>query len=472
MLPHQAPLIGSLAPFFDLECAEAMPGGLPPRLGRVTVSDFRGRWLVLVFYPHDFSMVCPTELVGLSRRVDDFRRQGCALLGVSVDPVASHLSWLQTPLELGGVAGLSFPLASDPEGHTAGAYGVYLELQRVALRGLFVIDPNGVLQYQTIHNLSVGRRTDDILRIVGAIQSGGLCGEKWQTPTDTIEPARLLVAGYRLGQFEIERPLGTGSSATVFLAHDRSLVRDVALKVFRPGSNRSHSGALAEARSVAALNHPNVCTVFGVDESLGYPIIAMEFAPGSPLDVLQDGKPLPPQRAAAIGRQVANGMAAAHARGVVHGDLKPGNVMVGEGDSVKILDFGLARRRAATAANSDDTLTLGPADTADTGGLFGTPSYFAPEQAWGKPATEASDVFALGLLLHEMLTGRRAYAGADLLTTLSRLRSTDPRCLADDVPPPFDDLLRRALAPEPEDRSVTMQEFARCLSALAPAGQG
>src|SRR5262249_23958523 len=159
---------------------------------------------IVVFYPHDFSMVCPTELLALSQKADEFRSQGCELLGVSCDPIESHIQWLATPQDRGGVNSLTFPLASDEDGTTARDYGVYLEFQRVALRGLFMIDPNGVLQYQAVHNLSVGRRTDDILRIFRALHSGGLCGENWTTPVHSIDPSLLLVPGYRFGPFVIE----------------------------------------------------------------------------------------------------------------------------------------------------------------------------------------------------------------------------------------------------------------------------
>ena len=163
---------------------------------------------------------------------------------MSCDPLDSHVAWLQTPQELGGVAGLAFPLASDPDGEVARAYRVYLELQQVALRGLFIVDPNGVLQFHAVHNLSVGRRTDDIFRILGAVQTGGVCGERWESAPDTIEPTRLLVPGYRLGQFEIIGVVGSGTFASVFQAHDRVLDRPVALKVFRPGSGQTTAGAV------------------------------------------------------------------------------------------------------------------------------------------------------------------------------------------------------------------------------------
>src|SRR5262249_19548376 len=147
----------------------------------------------------------------------------------------------------------------------------------------------------------------------------------WAGPADTIDPARLLSPGFQIGHYLVERAVGSGRFATVFRARDLTLDRVVALKVFRPGRGAPGGGALAEARSAAALSHPNVCTVFAVEETLGYPVIAMEFVSGRPLSEVLTRSRLEPARVAAIGRQAAAGMAAAHRRGVVHGDLKPEN---------------------------------------------------------------------------------------------------------------------------------------------------
>src|SRR5262249_45959034 len=146
---------------------------------RVTLAEFRDRWLILVFYPRDFSLVCPTELTALNSRMEEFRSRGCNLLGISTDSIESHERWIARPRAVGGLGGIDFPLGSDTDGVVSRAYGVYLEQQRVALRGLFIVDPNGVLQYQAIHNLSVGRRTDEVLRILSALESGGMCPEDW-----------------------------------------------------------------------------------------------------------------------------------------------------------------------------------------------------------------------------------------------------------------------------------------------------
>src|SRR5262249_36155394 len=145
-----------------------------PGRDRANLEDYKGRWLILMFYPHDFSLVCPTELVGLSQRFEEFGDHGCALLGISGDSVESHERWIATPRVQGGLGGLNFPLASDSDGAVARNYGVYHEGLDVAMRGLFIVDPAGVVQYQVVHNLSVGRRSQEVLRVLQAIQSGGL----------------------------------------------------------------------------------------------------------------------------------------------------------------------------------------------------------------------------------------------------------------------------------------------------------
>src|SRR5262249_25150757 len=145
--------VGKRAPDFDMPSTQ----GLAPTRRRLSLADYRDRWLIVVFYPRDFSLVCPTELTALSARIEEFRKRGCDLLGVSTDSIESHERWINTPRAQGGLGEIRFPLASDEEGTVSRHYGVYLEHQRIALRGLFIIDPNGVLQYQGVHNLSVGR---------------------------------------------------------------------------------------------------------------------------------------------------------------------------------------------------------------------------------------------------------------------------------------------------------------------------
>lgn len=450
-------MLGSLAPSFEMEATDGLGSGRR----RVALVDYRGRWLMLVFYPRDFSLVCPTELTGLSRNLAHFQEQGCEILGVSCDSIESHEKWLTTPRDQGGIPGLRFPLASDPGGEVSKAYGVYLEYQKVPLRAVFILDPNGVIQYQVVHNLSVGRKAEELIRVIAALQTGGLCSEDWTRESETIDPTKVLVAGSVASHYRIEEMIGSGSFSHVYRARDLLLDRQVALKVFKPKAASNVSTVLAEARTVAALNHPNICTVFAVDDSLGVPAIAMEYVPGRSLSRTLSGEALDHSRVASIGRQIAEGMAVAHAQGVIHGDLKPENVMVSEGDSVKILDFGLSRRNE-TAKDPDATWTLG----SDLAGLSGTPCYLAPERTWGEPATIESDIFALGLILYEMLNGRKAFEGRDVLDVLGRIRRIDADALAGQTPEPFTSLIRQCLLPDPHERLSEMKSIATHLGAF------
>jgi len=458
MTSSTATLIGNPAPAFDLPCTR-FPD---PARNRVRLADYRGRWLMLVFYPRDFSLVCPTELIGLSQRFDDFAAQNCELLGVSCDSVESHERWIATPMSKGGLGGLSFPLASDADGTAARAYGVYQEQQHLAVRGLFIIDPGGLVQYQVVHSLSVGRRSQEVLRVLAALQSGGLCREDWMAEGQTIDPFQAIRPGSYFSHYLIEAEAGAGTFARVYRARDLQLDRSVALKVFRPDCPVTPGAALAEARAAAALNHPNLCTIYAVDDSAGVPIISMEYIPGESLARAAGPGRLPSDSLFSIARQIASGMAAAHAEGIVHGDLKPENVMVtGEG-TVKVLDFGLARRlRRGPPVRTDETSELGLSEAAE--GFFGTPRYVSPEQVRGEPATQASDVFSLGVLFYELATGKVAFSGDNLLQVFEQIRSVDPESMAGDAPEPFDALLRRMLAGDPVRRSITMKEVAETL---------
>ena len=153
----------------------------------VELNDYKGRWVVLLFYPLDFTFVCPTELTSFSDRYDDFEGIGAAVIGVSTDSVHSHRAWLKTPRDKGGVEGLRYPLASDITKSVARDYGVLIEDKGVALRGLFVIDPEGTLRYAVVHDLNVGRSADETLRVIQALQTGGLCQADWRPGQETLK---------------------------------------------------------------------------------------------------------------------------------------------------------------------------------------------------------------------------------------------------------------------------------------------
>jgi eukaryotic-like serine/threonine-protein kinase len=460
-MAHVAPasmvLVGRPAPDFTLACT----GGTRHSRRVLHLEDYRGRWLILFFYPRDFSLICPTELLAISMRHGELAGLGADVLAVSTDSLGSHERWIATPRAEGGLGAVSFPLASDPQGGVARTYGACLESPRIALRGLFIIDPNAIVQYQVVHGLNVGRRTDEILRVVAALQGGGLCAENWLPGLDTIETAQLL-AGTMVSHYRIERKLGDGGFATVYLAHDTVLDRKVALKILKRREGWT-SRVLGEARAAAALSHPNVCTVFGVDDSEGIVAIVMEYLVGQPLSLLIAEAPA--LASPALARQIAAGLCAAHAAGVVHGDLKPGNIFVTDDGVAKILDFGVARR-LRVPSSKDGTVSL-DCDACAT--VVGTPAYMSPEQVEGAAASTAGDIFALGLTLYELLTGRQAFEGTNVLQVLAQVRAADAELLARAVPERFAFLLRSTLCRDPNKRP-TASEVLEQLESLEGVG--
>jgi len=174
--------VGQPAPDFDM----ASTKDLTTLKERVKLEDYRGKWLVLLFYPLDFTFVCPTEVTGFSDRLEEFQALNAEVLAVSTDSVYSHKAWLETPREKNGVAGTKYPLASDITKEVSRNYGVLLENDGIALRGLFIIDPEGVLQYQVVHSLNIGRSVDEALRVLQALQSGGRCPANWKPGQETI----------------------------------------------------------------------------------------------------------------------------------------------------------------------------------------------------------------------------------------------------------------------------------------------
>lgn len=151
-----------------------------------SLADYRGKWLVLFFYPLDFTFVCPTEIRGFNSRLKEFKEAGAEVLGVSVDSVYSHRAWIKTPQAEGGLGSLDYPLASDITKEVAKEYGVLVEEQGIALRGLFIIDPDGVLRYSVVSDLNVGRSVDETLRVLQALETGGLCPIDWHPGERTL----------------------------------------------------------------------------------------------------------------------------------------------------------------------------------------------------------------------------------------------------------------------------------------------
>jgi peroxiredoxin (alkyl hydroperoxide reductase subunit C) len=167
--------VGQPAPDFDMPSTKNIE-----TLGEnVKLSDYKGKWLIQLFYPLDFTFVCPTELIHFSDRLDEINGVGAEVLGISTDSVHSHRAWLRTPKDQNGIEGVKYPIASDVGGKLARKYNILVEDANIALRGLFIIDPEGVLQYSVVHSLNIGRSVDETLRVLQGLQTGGLCAADW-----------------------------------------------------------------------------------------------------------------------------------------------------------------------------------------------------------------------------------------------------------------------------------------------------
>lgn len=520
-----------------------------PESFEVRLDDYRGKWLILFFYPRDFSFVCPTELTRFSARKEDFSLLNASILAVSIDNIETHQRFLETDSSSGGVGRLRFPLASDPDGLVAERYGVWDSESGLPFRGLFVIDPDSVVQYFVVHNMNVGRSVDETLRILRAIQSGGLCPVDWTDAQGNIDLSVALKEGRVLGHYRIESELGGGSFGTVLSAWDMRLHRPVALKVLRHNVKKSRDNSLAEARSVATLNHPNICTIYSVDVDDGLPMIVMPQIDGNPLSNVLAMNPLAgsPKRILKVFGGIASGLAAAHKQHIVHGDLKPANFMIEADDHVTILDFGLSKyvddidptvlqeqyfhkkfadlhpddsyisstgswsASIPTEGNESKNRTVlkpnlhsqssksfnntvdctadgmvfvpGQGSEEDSFSVFqtepsgsssasqvnensnspkphlsGTPAYMAPEQLKGVPANKQTDVFSLGLILFELVTGHRALNAKRLSEVFHQLSDNKfLESLSEKADPAYRPLLKRMLSPSPENRPTATE---------------
>jgi serine/threonine-protein kinase len=222
-----------------------------------------------------------------------------------------------------------------------------------------------------------------------------------------------LVAGSKLGPYEILAAIGAGGMGEVYKARDSRLGRHVAIKTALGGFGERFD---QEARTIAALNHPSICTIHDVGEQDGVRYIAMELLEGATLQERIGGHPMAPADAVEIALLAAAGLETAHAKGIVHRDIKPANIFLTSDGQVKIMDFGLAKftARSAAANSHDETVTLGEAALTTPGTAVGTAAYMSPEQARGEPLDARSDIFSFGAVLFEMLTGVRAFRGKTL----------------------------------------------------------
>ncbi len=286
-----------------------------------------------------------------------------------------------------------------------------------------------------------------------------------------VEPRAALTAGQRLGPYQITAPIGAGGMGEVWRARDTRLERDVALKVLPAealADETARARLVREARLASKLNHPHICTIHEVGDADGQTYIAMELVEGQPLNARVAAGPLPVDEVLRYGQQMADALAHAHARGVVHRDLKSANVVVTPEGQVKVLDFGLAKR--LTGDDPTEVSSVLEKTLTAPGVVVGTLAYMAPEQLRGQPADARSDIWALGVVLYEIAVGKRPFEGPTGLEVTAAILSQPVPAVPASVPAPLAGVIDRCLAKEPGARYQRGDEVREALEAVA-AGQ-
>src|SRR5580704_6261862 len=280
-----------------------------------------------------------------------------------------------------------------------------------------------------------------------------------------------LASGTKLGPYQIQSLIGAGGMGEVYRAHDSRLERTVAIKVL-PASFSADRERLQrfsqEARAAAALNHPNILSIFDIGEAQGAPYVVSELLEGETLRERLGTGVLPTRRVIDYAVQVAKGLAAAHEKGIVHRDLKPENLFLTNDGRVKILDFGLAKlTQPQSSSSSGDAPTVQVAT--ETGLVMGTAGYMSPEQVRGKPADHRSDIFSFGAILYEMISGKRAFHGESAADTMSAILKEETPELSEtarNVPPGMERIVRHCLEKHPAQRFQSAGDLAFDLEAL------
>jgi TolB-like protein/Flp pilus assembly protein TadD/predicted Ser/Thr protein kinase len=276
----------------------------------------------------------------------------------------------------------------------------------------------------------------------------------------------------RIGNYEVRRELGRGGMGVVYLAHDDRLGRDVAIKML-PDDLAGDPDRLArferEARTLASLNHPGICTIHDIGEHEGSRFIAMERLEGRTLGEMLSAGPLPLDRMLDVAVQFADALDAAHARGVIHRDLKPANLFITTRGHAKILDFGLAKVELEQQEVAHDDPTVDRQHLTRSGTMLGTVAYMSPEQARGEPIDQRSDIFSFGAVLYEAATGREAFAGSSAAVTFDNILNRAPASVTridPDLPDELDRLIGRCLEKDPELRYQSASDLQAALKRL------
>ncbi len=280
------------------------------------------------------------------------------------------------------------------------------------------------------------------------------------------------MTGGTIGHYEIVEKLGEGGMGVVYKVRDTHLDRFAAIKVLPPekvADPERKRRFVQEAKAASALNHPNIVTIYDIDQQDGVDYIAMEHIQGRTLEQLIGRKGMKLGEALKCAVQIADALSRAHAAGIIHRDLKPGNIMVngpasGQPGLVKVLDFGLAKLTEPAPGEEASTRTLKP--TTEEGAIVGTVAYMSPEQAEGKPLDARSDIFSFGALLYEMITGRRAFQKESNISTLAAILNQEPAALSAEIPHDLEKIVKRCLRKDPTQRFQTMADLKVALEEL------
>ena len=277
--------------------------------------------------------------------------------------------------------------------------------------------------------------------------------------------------------YEVIEQLGSGGMGVVYRAKDLKLGRPVALKFLSPEWTRDSEAEARferEARTASALNHPNICTIYAIDEVEGQRFIAMELLEGRSLHEVIGGRPMPIDRVLSYGVQIADALDAAHSEGILHRDIKPANIFITKRGQAKVLDFGLAKLSAVAAGNEtgDTNPTMPRLMLSVRGEALGTIGYMSPEQARAEPLDARSDLFSFGVVLYEMLTGRQAFSGPSTAVVFDGILNRMPppiTLVADDIPPELERIITRTLQKDRNERYPSAAELRDDLGRLRRA---
>ena len=295
------------------------------------------------------------------------------------------------------------------------------------------------------------RKTVEALLEKNDLQSGFLSQPLHTGNSNHPASSQALPEGTRLGRYLIVEPLGSGSMGDVFRAMDTNLHRSVAVKVLRPelvGDAKGMARFRREARALAALNHPNICTIYEIGEQDGRVFIAMEFLEGKNLGQRMAHKPLPLEAALPLFIEIADALDAAHTAGIIHRDIKPGNIFVTNREHAKILDFGLAKIDGSILHNDARNLTVSQEHLTNPDVIMGTVAYMPPELIQGKEVDARSDLFSFGVLLYEAVTGVLPFRGETkglILDAILHRTPVAPVRLNPDAPPFLEHIINKAL---------------------------